>query len=276
MWLTRTAKSWGSGIPTLMPSSQDNRANDGGKKARSPGRARRTPLKPLRRECRMTWLNLVVTAASFSYCWRAMGEAFTRHSLRPLTFEGQANGKARTCQRRENDGARVLFWLFDMQICAVVPDKRAERRITETHAPSLVAVLVSVSLDTLDSKGDLSRLSRTQQRRRPFSPLLPLDCLASTYRSDFRISRSAASRHRRLRHRGGGAAPPSSTRSPLVTRRLCAGGCVRRPQVRHTQNRSRHSSSAMGGLLTRVPSNTRSHHTSALPRRRSSRVPVVE
>jgi hypothetical protein len=45
----------------------------------------------------------VVTAASFSICWRAMGEAFTRHSLRPLTFEGQANGKARTCKRRENE-----------------------------------------------------------------------------------------------------------------------------------------------------------------------------
>jgi hypothetical protein len=27
----------------------------------------------------------VVTAASFSFCWRAMGEAFTRHSLRPLS-----------------------------------------------------------------------------------------------------------------------------------------------------------------------------------------------
>src|SRR5215471_16027444 len=33
-------------------------ADDGGKKARSPGRARRTPLKPSRRECRMIWLNL--------------------------------------------------------------------------------------------------------------------------------------------------------------------------------------------------------------------------
>src|SRR5262247_4177572 len=32
----------------------------------------------------------VVTAASFSYCWRAMGEAFTRHSLRPLHFGGYA------------------------------------------------------------------------------------------------------------------------------------------------------------------------------------------
>ncbi len=27
--------------------------DDGGKRARSPGRARRTPLKPLRRECRL-------------------------------------------------------------------------------------------------------------------------------------------------------------------------------------------------------------------------------
>jgi hypothetical protein len=26
----------------------------------------------------------VVTAASFFVCWRAMGEALTRHSLRPL------------------------------------------------------------------------------------------------------------------------------------------------------------------------------------------------
>ena len=32
--------------------------NDGGKKARSPGRVRRKPLKPSRRECRMIWLNL--------------------------------------------------------------------------------------------------------------------------------------------------------------------------------------------------------------------------
>jgi len=31
---------------------------DGGKKARSPGRVRRKPLKPSRRECRLFWLNL--------------------------------------------------------------------------------------------------------------------------------------------------------------------------------------------------------------------------
>ena len=39
--------------------ARDDLAGDGGKKARAPGRARRKPLKPSRRECRMIWLNLV-------------------------------------------------------------------------------------------------------------------------------------------------------------------------------------------------------------------------
>src|SRR5579871_1429159 len=43
----RTAKSCGPDIPTLMSSLRgDDLAGDGGKKARSPGRARRKPLKP--------------------------------------------------------------------------------------------------------------------------------------------------------------------------------------------------------------------------------------
>src|SRR6267154_1369440 len=56
--LLRTAKSCGSDAPTLASSSrscvgptglrQDISADDGGKQARSPGRARRKPLKPLR------------------------------------------------------------------------------------------------------------------------------------------------------------------------------------------------------------------------------------
>jgi len=56
--LQRTAKSCGSDAPTLASSSrsrvgptglrQDISADDGGKRARSPGRARRKPLKPLR------------------------------------------------------------------------------------------------------------------------------------------------------------------------------------------------------------------------------------
>ena len=48
----------------------------------------------------------VVPAASFSCCWRAMGEAFTRHSLRPLDFEGGPDaqpGRNRGQQYDQND-----------------------------------------------------------------------------------------------------------------------------------------------------------------------------
>jgi hypothetical protein len=51
--LSRTAKSCGPDTPTLVSSRRDDDlADDGGKKARSPGSTRRTPLKPLRREGR--------------------------------------------------------------------------------------------------------------------------------------------------------------------------------------------------------------------------------
>ena len=44
----------------------DNSAGDGDKKARSPGRARRKPLKPLRRECRV---NLAGPAVTMLVCF---------------------------------------------------------------------------------------------------------------------------------------------------------------------------------------------------------------
>jgi hypothetical protein len=43
----------GPDAPTLALRSRVYPANDGGKKARSPGRARNKLLKPLRGECRM-------------------------------------------------------------------------------------------------------------------------------------------------------------------------------------------------------------------------------
>ena len=50
----RTAKSCGPDTPTLVSSLRKATfAGDGGKQARSPGRARRKPLKPLRGECRV-------------------------------------------------------------------------------------------------------------------------------------------------------------------------------------------------------------------------------
>jgi hypothetical protein len=66
-------------------------AYDGGKKARSPGRARRKPLKPLRRECRNDFGEPVATTlvCFFHFARGAMGAAGTRHSLRPL-FHGRS------------------------------------------------------------------------------------------------------------------------------------------------------------------------------------------
>jgi hypothetical protein len=48
----RTAKSCGPDAPTLASSVAVYLRGEGGNKARSPGRARRKPLKPLRGECR--------------------------------------------------------------------------------------------------------------------------------------------------------------------------------------------------------------------------------
>src|SRR6478672_13850864 len=51
---SRTAKSCGPDAPTLASSLRKATfAGDGGNRARSPGRARRKPLKPLRGECRV-------------------------------------------------------------------------------------------------------------------------------------------------------------------------------------------------------------------------------
>jgi hypothetical protein len=52
----------------------------------------------------------VVPAACVFYCRRAMGEAVTRHSLRPLEFaRGRTIGKARALARAENADMHLLF-----------------------------------------------------------------------------------------------------------------------------------------------------------------------
>ena len=84
----RTAKSCGPGLPTLRLSSRDDDlADDGGKKARSPRRSR-ISRKTIAQGMPDDLAEPVVTAACFFCCRRAMGEAFTRHSLRPLCFRG--------------------------------------------------------------------------------------------------------------------------------------------------------------------------------------------
>src|SRR5216684_629031 len=85
MALKRTAKSCGPDTPTLV-SSRRATADDGGKQARSPGRARRKPLKPLRGECRaISGVTVVTSLVCFIYFAReAAGALGIRHSLRPL------------------------------------------------------------------------------------------------------------------------------------------------------------------------------------------------
>jgi hypothetical protein len=81
----RTAKSCGPDAPTLAFKSAGFSADDGDNKARSPGRARRNPLKPLRGECRVISGVTVVTNARAFYTTRAAaGAPGARHSLRPL------------------------------------------------------------------------------------------------------------------------------------------------------------------------------------------------
>jgi hypothetical protein len=67
-----------------------NSAGDGGKQARSPGRARRKPLKPLRRGCRVNPAVTVVTMLVWFLFFprEAAGAAGTRHSLRPRSGKG--------------------------------------------------------------------------------------------------------------------------------------------------------------------------------------------
>jgi len=65
--------------------ADENSASEGGKKARSPGRARRTPLKPLRAGMPGDPGATVVTNARAFYTTRAAtGASGTRHSPRPL------------------------------------------------------------------------------------------------------------------------------------------------------------------------------------------------
>src|SRR5229473_7422315 len=90
MALKRTAKSCGPDAPTLV-SSWRATADDGGKQARSPGRARRKPLKPLRGECRVISGVTVVTMLVCFVLFRTRGCGCSGHPAfpAPSEFQGQ-------------------------------------------------------------------------------------------------------------------------------------------------------------------------------------------
>src|SRR5664280_2449566 len=90
----RTVKSCGPDAPTLASSSREAiLAGDGGKEARSPGRARRKPLKPLRGECRaISGVTVVTTLVCYLHtAHEAAGASGARHSLRPLFSEASGS-----------------------------------------------------------------------------------------------------------------------------------------------------------------------------------------
>ncbi|HEX9590578.1 MAG TPA: hypothetical protein VGA15_22895, partial [Bradyrhizobium sp.] len=83
--------------------------DDGGKQARSPGRARSKPLKPLRGECRAFSGVTVVTNARVYYTPRAAaGASGARHSLRPLIGEGgKFRAKLARVKRRDREAVCI-------------------------------------------------------------------------------------------------------------------------------------------------------------------------
>ena len=90
-------------------------ANDGGKRARSPGRARYKPLKPLRAGMPGCSGGPVVTNARVYYTPRAAaGASGARHSLRPL-IGGQGNFRQTSGVSGREIAKPCLksFWLFE-------------------------------------------------------------------------------------------------------------------------------------------------------------------
>src|ERR1700682_2118093 len=104
--LQRTAKSCGPDAPTLASSSRRQvgptglrhatSADDGGKRARSPGRARRKPLKPLRAGMPGDSGVLVVTRVRSTtiIAHETAGALGIRHSPRPLWAEDSSTPRA--------------------------------------------------------------------------------------------------------------------------------------------------------------------------------------
>ena len=87
----RTAKACGPGTPGLVLSAQAMTLRvTVTMRSRTPGRARTTPLTPLRREGRVAPVEPVVNnSCAFYTAHEAAGAASIRSSLRPLFSEGQ-------------------------------------------------------------------------------------------------------------------------------------------------------------------------------------------
>jgi len=88
-WPKRTAKSCGSGAPMQALNSQGAQRAPWGRRWQPSmviGKSTKETVKTIAQGMPVDPAEPVVTAACFFCCRRAMGEAITRHSLRPLRF----------------------------------------------------------------------------------------------------------------------------------------------------------------------------------------------
>src|SRR6266851_3537964 len=117
--LLRTAKSCGPDAPTLASSSrsrvgptglrQNISVGDGGKRARSPGRARRKPLKPLRAGTSGDSGVLVVTRVRSTNTKCTRGRGCNGHPAFPTPSLGGRFINASGASRREGVKSRLQF-----------------------------------------------------------------------------------------------------------------------------------------------------------------------
>jgi hypothetical protein len=125
-----------------------NSVNDGGKKARSPGRARRKPLKPLRAGMPGDSGELAVNTRvhlPLPCAHEAAGSLGTRHSPRPLMAEGGTNRpKLARNKRRDREAVFASGGLFEIKVGAQ----------TRSSCPALGSLGpgIHVFLDTIESK----------------------------------------------------------------------------------------------------------------------------
>src|ERR1700681_3604170 len=131
--LLRTAKSCGPDAPTLASSSrscvgptglrQDISADDGGKRARSPGRARHKPLKPLRAGMPGDSGVLVVARVRSTtiIAHETAGALGIRHSPRPLMFRRAGRSQQKLGRIAPRDRETVFDEYERAILSAVIP-----------------------------------------------------------------------------------------------------------------------------------------------------------
>jgi hypothetical protein len=177
MLISRTVKSCGPDAPTLASSFRRIIcAGDGGKKARSPGRARSKPLKPLRREGRVKPVDLAATTlvCHQHFAHEAAGAAGTRLSLRPLFFEAKdlaqlgriaprdrgrvSYAKARLCENGATKQSILFFARRDGLLRGAC--HRARIRATRWLATTVRAVPVGPRLLSLGGGGSMGELGQ--------------------------------------------------------------------------------------------------------------------